>query len=49
MNLVLEIQLRRVMGIDLLQLQIFTMQTLRGDGIQQNLAFQEHPVADCKR
>ena len=31
-NLVLEIQLRRVMGIALLQLHIFTLQTLRGDG-----------------
>jgi hypothetical protein len=31
MNLVLEIQLRRVMGIALLQLHIFTLQTLRGD------------------
>jgi hypothetical protein len=32
MNLVLEIRLRRVMGIALLQLHIFTLQTLRGDG-----------------
>jgi hypothetical protein len=32
MNLVLEIRLRRVMGITLLQLHIFTLQTLRGDG-----------------
>jgi hypothetical protein len=31
MNLVLEIRLRRVMGIALLQLHIFTLQTLRGD------------------
>jgi hypothetical protein len=31
-NLVLEIRLRRVMGIALLQLHIFTLQTLRGDG-----------------
>jgi hypothetical protein len=30
MNLVLEIRLRRVMGIALLQLHIFTLQTLRG-------------------
>jgi hypothetical protein len=30
-NLVLEIWLRRVMGIALLQLHIFTLQTLRGD------------------
>jgi hypothetical protein len=32
MNLVLEIRLRRVMGIALLQLHIFTLQILRGDG-----------------
>jgi hypothetical protein len=32
MNLVLEIQLRRIMGIALLQLHIFTLQNLRGDG-----------------
>ena len=32
MKLVLEIRLRRVMGIALLQLHIFTLQTLRGDG-----------------
>jgi hypothetical protein len=32
MNLGLEIRLRRVMGIALLQLHIFTLQTLRGDG-----------------
>jgi hypothetical protein len=32
MNLVLEIRLRRVMGIALLQLHIFTLQTLRRDG-----------------
>jgi hypothetical protein len=31
MNIVLEIQHRRVMGITSLQLQIFFMQTLRGD------------------
>jgi hypothetical protein len=31
-NLVLEIWLRRVMGIALLQLHIFTLPTLRGDG-----------------
>jgi hypothetical protein len=31
-NLVLEIRLRRVMGIALLQLHIFTLQTLRADG-----------------
>jgi hypothetical protein len=36
------------MGIALLQLHIFTLQTLQGDGLQQNLAFQEHPIADCK-
>jgi hypothetical protein len=32
MNFVLEIRLRRVMGIALLQLHIFNLQTLRGDG-----------------
>jgi hypothetical protein len=38
------------MGIALLQLYIFTLQTLRGDGeLQQNLTFEEHLVADCKR
>jgi hypothetical protein len=31
-NLILEIWLRRVMGIALLQLHIFTLQTLRGNG-----------------
>jgi hypothetical protein len=31
-NLVLEIRLRRVMGIALLQLHIFILQTPRGDG-----------------
>jgi hypothetical protein len=47
MNLVLEIRLRRVMGIALLQLHIFTLQTLEEMELQQNLALKEHPVADC--
>jgi hypothetical protein len=47
MNLVLEIRLRRVMGIALLQLHIFTLQLFEEMELQQNLALQEHPVADC--
>jgi hypothetical protein len=49
MNLVLEIQLRRVMGIALLQLHIFTLQTLRGDGTSTKSGLEKHPAADCKR
>jgi hypothetical protein len=49
MNLVLEIRLRRVMGIALLQLHIFTLQLFEEMELQQNLAFEEHLVADCKR
>jgi hypothetical protein len=49
MNLVLEIRLRRVMGIALLQLHIFTLQILRGDGTSTKSGLEEHPVADCKR
>jgi hypothetical protein len=49
MNLILEIWLRRVMGIALLQLHIFTFRLFEEMELQQNLAFEEHPVADCKR
>jgi hypothetical protein len=48
-NLVLEIRLRRVMGIALLQLHIFTLQLFEETELQQNLAFAEHLVAECKR
>jgi hypothetical protein len=48
-NLVLEIRLRTVMGIDLLQLHIFTLRLFEEMQLQQNLAFEEHLVADCKR
>jgi hypothetical protein len=48
-NLVLEIRLRRVMDIALLQLHIFTLQTLRGDGTSTRSGLEEHLVADCKR
>jgi hypothetical protein len=49
MNLVLEIRLRRVMGITLLQLHIFTLQTLRGDETSIKSGLEDHPTADCKR
>jgi hypothetical protein len=49
MNLVLEIWLRRVMGIALLQLHIFTLQLFEEMELQRILAFEEHLVADCKR
>jgi hypothetical protein len=49
MNLVLEIRLRRVMGIALLQLQIFTFRLFEEMELQRNQAFEEHPVADCRR
>jgi hypothetical protein len=48
-KLVLEIRLRRVMVITLLQLRIFTLRLFEEMELQQNLAFEEHPVADCKR
>jgi hypothetical protein len=48
MNLVLDIRLRRVMGIALLQLHIFTLQLFEEMELQQNLALVEHPAADCK-
>jgi hypothetical protein len=48
-NLVLEILLRRVMGIALLELQIFTLQLFEEMELQQNLALAEHLVADYKR
>jgi hypothetical protein len=48
-NLVLEIRLRRVMGIALLQLHIFTLQLFEEMKLQQNLALAEHPAADFKR
>jgi hypothetical protein len=38
MNLVLEIRLRRVMGIALLQLHIFTLQLFEEMELQQDLA-----------
>jgi hypothetical protein len=49
MNLVLEIRLRRIMGVALLQLHIFTLQTFRGDGASTKSGLEEHLVADCKR
>jgi hypothetical protein len=49
MNLVLEIRLRRVMGIALLQLHIFLCRLFEEMELQQNLVFEEHLVADCKR
>jgi hypothetical protein len=36
------------MGIALLQLHIFTLQLFEEMELQQNLAFQEHLVTDCK-
>ena len=45
-NLVLEIRFRRVMGIALLQLHIFTLQLFEEMKLQQSLAFEEHLVAD---
>jgi hypothetical protein len=46
-NLVLEIRLRRVMGIALLQLHIFTLQLFEEMELQQNLAFEKHLVANA--
>jgi hypothetical protein len=37
------------MGIALLQLHIFTLQLFEEIELQQNLAFEGHPVAYCKR
>jgi hypothetical protein len=36
------------MGIALLQLDIFTLQLFEEMELQQNSAFEEHLVADCK-
>jgi hypothetical protein len=37
------------MGIALLQLHIFTLQLFEEMELQQNPAFEGHPVVDCKR
>jgi hypothetical protein len=51
MNLVLEIRLRRVMGITLIYFSYISSlcRLFEEMELQQNLAFEEHPVADCKR
>jgi hypothetical protein len=49
MNLVLEIRLRRVMGIAILSYINSLCRLFREIELQQYVAFEEHLVADCKR